>query len=63
MKVLMLNGSPKANGNTCQSLLEIGKQLEAEGIEFEVFQIGAKPVQDCIGCGKCSESGCIFSDD
>lgn len=63
MKVLMLNGSSKVNGNTYQSLLEIGKQLEAEGIEFEVFQIGAKPVQDCIGCGKCSESGCIFSDD
>lgn len=63
MKVLMLNGSPKENGNTYNALLEIGKQLEKEGIDYEIFQIGGKPVCDCIGCGQCSEQGCVFTDD
>ncbi|MCC8139560.1 MAG: flavodoxin family protein [Lachnospiraceae bacterium] len=63
MKVLMLNGSSKKNGNTNRALLEVGKQLEKEGIEYEIFQIGCGPVRDCIGCGQCSEQGCVFTDD
>ena len=63
MKVLMLNGSSKVNGNTNRALQEIGMQLEKEGIEYEIFQIGAAPVRDCIGCGQCSEAGCAFTDD
>ena len=63
MKVLMLNGSAKANGNTYRSLLEVGKQLKKEGIEYEIFQIGGEPVRDCLGCGQCSEKGCVFDDD
>ena len=63
MKVLMLNGSPKANGNTYTALLKIGKQLNKENIEYEIVQIGGAPMRDCIGCGRCTENGCIFSDD
>ncbi len=63
MKVLMLNGSPKERGNTGLALEEIGKQLEKEGIEYEVFQLGGAPVRDCIGCGLCTEKGCRFDDD
>ena len=63
MKVLMLNGSPNETGNTYNALLEIGRQLEKEGIDYEIFQIGGKPVRDCIGCGQCSEQGCVFNDD
>lgn len=63
MKVLMLNGSPKANGNTNAALLEVGRTLENEGISYEIFQMGGKPVSDCIGCGQCSEKGCVFTDD
>ena len=63
MKVLMLNGSAKANGNTDRSVLEVGKQPEKEGIEYEIFQIGGEPVRDCLGCGQCSEKGCVFDDD
>lgn len=63
MKVLMVNGSSHAKGNTYRALLEIGKQLEAEGIGYEIFQLGGGPVRDCIGCGKCSENGCVFNDD
>ena len=63
MKVLMLNGSAKANGNTYTALNEIGKQLNAEGIDYEIFQLGGNPIRDCIGCGQCTENGCVFTDD
>lgn len=65
MKVLMLNGSAKSNGNTNRALVEVGNQLVKEGVDFEIFQMGGVPVRDCIGCGKCSETkdGCVFSDD
>lgn len=63
MKVLMLNGSAKPNGNTNQALEEIGAQLVKEGIDYEIFQIGAAPIRDCIGCGGCTEEGCVFADD
>ena len=63
MKVLMLNGSPKQNGNTNRALEEVGKQLEKEGIDYEIFQIGAGVVRDCIGCGQCTADGCVFTDD
>lgn len=63
MKVLMLNGSCKPNGNTFAALNEIGKQLLEEGIEYEIFQMGPDAVRDCIGCGQCSDDGCAFADD
>ena len=55
MKVLMLNGSSKPNGNTFRSLVEVGEQLKKEGIDYEIFQTGAGPVRDCIGCGQCAK--------
>lgn len=63
MKVLMLNGSSHINGTTMAALTEVGKALEEDDIEYEIFQIGGGPVADCLGCGQCTENGCIFSDD
>lgn len=63
MKVLMLNGSAKPQGNTYCALHEVGEQLKKEGIDYEIFQLGADPVRDCIGCGQCGEKGCVFEDD
>lgn len=63
MKVLMLNGSANLKGNTYTALTEMGKQLEKEGIKYEIFQMGTAPVRDCIGCGQCTEKGCVFEDD
>lgn len=64
MKVLLFNGSPKANGCTFTALSEIASVLEAQGIETEILQIGNKPVQDCIACGGCAGKGkCVFSND
>ena len=64
MKVLLLNGSCKANGSTYTALSEVAKVLENNGIETEIFQIGANHVRDCIGCGQCAgKYRCIFDDD
>ena len=63
MKVLMLNGSAHINGTTMAALREIGTALEGENIEYEIFQIGGGAVRDCIGCGRCTDTGCIFDDD
>ena len=62
MKVLLVNGSPRAKGCTYTALSEVARILEQEGIEAEIFQLGAKPVQDCIACMKCRENGgkCVF---
>ena len=64
MKVLLVNGSPRAAGCTFTALSEVAKTLEEEGIEAEIFQLGAKPVQDCIACMQCRHGGgkCVFDD-
>ena len=53
MKVLIINGSPRANGNTSIALKEMIKVFDAEGVETEVLQIGNKDIRSCIACGKC----------
>ncbi|MCD7858013.1 MAG: flavodoxin family protein [Clostridiales bacterium] len=66
MKVLMINGSPKAEGCTATGLMEIGKVLEQEGISWELYTIPTTPVRDCIGCNGCRRNGgqgCVFGDD
>ena len=63
MKVLIINGSPRVNGNTSIAVDEVAKTFEAEGIETEIIQIGNKDVRGCIACGSCAESGkCVFDD-
>ena len=63
MKVLMVNGSPKSNGNTAVAVDEMEKVFRAEGIETEVLHVGSQAVRGCIGCGKCAEAGrCVFDD-
>ena len=66
MKVLLINGSPRQEGNTAIALKEIAKQLSIEGIDSEIVWIGNKPVRGCIACGQCKTQGlgrCIFDDD
>ena len=63
MKVLIINGSPRAKSNTGIALDEMVKVFESEGIEAEVVQIGIKDVRGCIACGTCSTKGkCVFDD-
>ena len=63
MKVLILNGSPRVEGNTSIAVREMVKVFEAEGVEVEVMQIGNKAIRGCIACGSCSKNGkCVFDD-
>lgn len=64
MKVLMLNGSPRKNGNTALALAEVRGTLEAEGIEVCYFDVGALTVRGCTACGYCHKNhGCAINDD
>ena len=63
MKVLMLNGSPRAGGNTSIALAEMDKIFRAEGIETEILHVGKKEVRGCVACLACKKSGrCVFDD-
>ena len=63
MKVLIINGSPRPNGNTSIAVNEMVKVFEAKGIDTKVCQIGSKDIRGCIACGKCGETGkCVFND-
>ena len=63
MKILMLNGSPRPNGNTAMALGEMEKVFAAEGLETELIQVGNRDVRGCIACGRCAQLGrCVFDD-
>ena len=66
MKVLLINGSPRKNGNTSLALAEVAGTLKNEGIETEIFWIGNQPVRGCVSCYACIEKKlgkCVFDDD
>lgn len=63
MKVLAINGSPRVDGNTNLALNEMKKIFDAEGIDFEIVQLGTKDVHGCIACNQCRRTGkCVFDD-
>ena len=63
MKVLIINGSPRKNGNTALALREMEQVFAAEGIETVTMQIGAQAIRGCAACGGCSKKGkCVFDD-
>ena len=62
-KVILLNGSPHANGCTATALNEMIKVFQEEGIETELIHVGNKSIRGCISCNRCSETGkCVFND-
>ena len=64
MKVLMINGSPRPKGCTFTALSTVAAQLKKNGVETQILQLGTKPIQCCIACGKCKETGhCVFNAD
>lgn len=63
MKVLMINGSPHANGNTYIALHEMEKIFKENGVETEILHIGNKAIRGCVSCNACAEKGkCVFDD-
>ncbi len=66
MKVLLINGSPRMQGNTNRALEEAAAALEAEGVQTELVWIGNKEIRGCIACGICGKKGdnrCVFDSD
>lgn len=63
MKVLMLNGSPRKEGNTTIALREMEKIFTQEGMETEIVQVGDKVIRGCAACNACKKTGrCVFED-
>jgi multimeric flavodoxin WrbA len=63
MKVLLINGSPKANGNTYIALNEMVKVFHEEGVKTEIVHIGNRDIRGCSSCNHCMKHGkCVFDD-
>lgn len=63
MKVLLINGSPHANGCTATALKEVAKTLQENGVDSELIQVGHLPIRGCVACGNCHKNGkCVFDD-
>jgi multimeric flavodoxin WrbA len=63
MKVLLINGSPKRDGNTALALREMEQIFTQEGVEVETIHVGTQDIRGCIACGGCFRQGkCVFDD-
>ena len=63
MKVLLINGSPKVNGNTAYALGQMAGVFAELGIETETIQVGSQLIRGCQGCGACYKLGkCVIDD-
>ena len=66
MKVVAFNGSPRKEGNTASLIKHVLAELDKEGIETEIVQIGGKSVHGCTACSKCFENRdrrCVIDND
>ena len=64
MRVLIINGSPRAKGNSSKLVEEMTKIFEKENVEVDSYQIGSKAIRGCMACGYCYEHNeCVFKDD
>lgn len=63
MKVLLINGSPRAKGNTAYALCQMAEVFASQGIETQTIQVGNQNIRGCIACGGCAKAGkCVFDD-
>lgn len=64
MKVLILNGSPRKNGNTARALEEMALIFKESGVEYEILPVGSMNIRGCIACDCCQKTGkCVFDDE
>lgn len=63
MKVLMINGSPHADGCTARALTEVGNTLKSKNIDYEILQVGHLAIKGCNGCGGCAKLKKCVTDD
>ena len=63
MKVLLINGSPRAKGNTAYALCQMAEVFASQGIETQTIQVGNQDIRGCVACGGCAKNGkCVFDD-
>ena len=63
MKVVIINGSPRSQGNTAIAVNEMVKVFKSENVETEIFQIGNQNIRGCVACNSCISTGrCVFND-
>ena len=63
MKVLLINGSPKTDGNTAFALRQMADVFQTKGVEVEIIQVGSQSIRGCTACGGCAKIGkCVFDD-
>ena len=63
LKVLILNGSPRTEGNTTIAIHEMEHVFEENGVEYETIQVGKMDIRGCAACGTCYKNGkCMFDD-
>ena len=63
MKVLLLNGSPRVNGNTAIALKEMEKIFQTEEVDTELLCVGNQNIRGCVACNSCRQRGkCVFDD-
>ena len=63
IRVLLLNGSPRANGNTALALREMEKAFAQNGVQTETVLLGNQAIRGCTACGACAKLGrCVFDD-
>ena len=63
MKILLINGSPRKNGNTARALAEMEAVFAKEGFACETVQVGSLEIRGCVGCKSCRKNGkCVFDD-
>lgn len=63
MKVLLINGSPNANGNTAMALREMEKVFSEQGIETEWIHVGNMAIRGCLACQTCYKNAKCAIDD
>ncbi len=64
MKVLIISGSPRVDGNTSIAIQEMAKVFKAEDVEVEVIDVGKKAIRGCMDCGYCDKHGkCVLDDE
>lgn len=67
MRVLILMGSPRLQGNTAELCKPLMEELEQNGAEVRYVTLADKDIRPCEGCYACQdvpgEYGCVQKDD
>ena len=64
MKVLIINGSPREDGNSARLIKEATGVFDSEGVGYEIYNLGSRAIRGCTACAYCHTHGeCVFKDD